>query len=363
MQERLKILNLHTQADGCSYVRHKIPFEALRERNHFVQMKFPLHRMDFQFAVLSRQFAQDLIVTLFKMKAAGMKLVYDTDDLLFEIEPENPYFSHASTIQAVKLSKACMPLVDLVTCTTARLAEELKAYTKAPIHVLPNCVQPNDWKERPRAKRDTVRIGYAGSIAHLKELLFLIPIIKELQKKHRIEFHILGIFHSLAVLKSDCELKAGNPLWQKLGRKVLHELERMEYVHHEFVPISQYPAQLAALDLDIGLCPLFQSRFNDCKSNVKFLEYSMAGTAPLCSDSIPYKDCPYAVPMEAKLWKQTIERMILDEAYRNVHAMQAKYFTLENHDIRLNAHRWEEVYLGALQKRPTILEAQEIGQR
>lgn len=359
MQERLKIINLNSVQDGCSYVRHKVPFEALRSRGHYVQMTFPIYRNDFQFAVLSRAHSEQLGETLIKMKMAGMKIVYDTDDLLFELEPENPYSSHSGSIKGSVLAKRCMSLVDVVTCTTPALAMELQKYTKAPIRVLPNCINPKHWTSRPHEKRNTVRVGYAGSISHLKELLFLIPIIRELKKKYNIEFHLFGVFDSLKQLENDCTKKIeGSPIWQKLGNQVLKELQTIEYVHYPYVAIDKYPAMLASLDLDIGLCPLFQSRFNDCKSNIKFLEYAMVGTAPVCADVLPYLDCPNRLPMDPKAWKDCIEHLILDENARKVWEKEAWFLATEDYTIEKNVHRWEEVYFEALQKRLTIQRVQ-----
>lgn len=355
MQERLKIINLHSIQDGCSYVRHKVPFDALRARNHFIQMKFPIFRMDFEYAVLSRQFSEELIKTLFKMKAAGIKLVYDADDLLMDLEPENPFFSHKASIKGVELMKACIGLVDFVTAATSRLAVELKRYTAAPIHVFENCVDPKDWKERPREKRAAVRIGYTGSLSHLKELLFLIPIIRDLQKKYYVEFYIFGVFESLKSLEEDCAMKAaGNPAWQKMGRKILKELRTLDYKHDPFVAVEKYPAKLAELDLDIGLCPLFRSRFNDCKSNLKFLEYAMVGTAPIYADSPAYEKCGAGLKMDARTWKKALSVLIEDQDLRETFAREAKAWTLEHHNITDRIAELEAIYFSHKNKRPTI---------
>jgi len=63
------------------------------------------------------------------------------------------------------------------------------------------------------------------------------------------------------------------------------------YVHefHNGVPIGQYPAALAALDLDLALAPLEDNLFNACKSNLRLLEYGACGFPVICSDIVCYR--------------------------------------------------------------------------
>ena len=57
--------------------------------------------------------------------------------------------------------------------------------------------------------------------------------------------------------------------------------EKLRPFVHEFhigLPIDQYPAKLASLDLDLALAPLEQNLFNECKSNLRLLEYGPAAS-------------------------------------------------------------------------------------
>ena len=365
MQKRLKIINLFPQKDGCNYVRHDIPFTALQKRDHFVQMKFPIHRSDFNIAVMSRAIHKDLVETFVKMKMVGMRIVYDTDDLLFALEPDNPYYSDGISAAALALTKHCMPLIDLVTTSTDPLAKEFEKYTLAPIQTLPNCVRPSDWNLRDKGHAGTIRIGYAGACSHHRELNFIIPIIADLQRTmpdYKIEFHIFGIFNSLELLESQSNMKLDTPaVWQDLMKETLALLKTVDYIHHDYVPTAQYPEKLRQLDLDIGLCPLFSSRFNDCKSAIKFYEYAMVGTAPLCSDALPYHDCLNRTAMDANLWKANLQVMISDADYRNKIAEESRNYVMENHTIEKNVTLWEETFQELLEpKKKLILREDEI---
>src|SRR5690606_19133931 len=64
------------------------------------------------------------------------------------------------------------------------------------------------------------------------------------------------------------------------------------YVHeyHPGVAIEQYPARLAALDLDLAIAPLEDNQFNRCKSNLRLLEFGTCGFPVVCSDVEPFRD-------------------------------------------------------------------------
>ena len=57
------------------------------------------------------------------------------------------------------------------------------------------------------------------------------------------------------------------------------------------VPTLDYPRQLMALarDWDLAIAPLEVNAFNECKSNLKLLEYGWCGVPVVCSDIAPYQ--------------------------------------------------------------------------
>ena len=64
------------------------------------------------------------------------------------------------------------------------------------------------------------------------------------------------------------------------------------YIHefHLGVAIEEYPAKLASMDLDLALAPVEQNLFNECKSNLRLLEYGACAVPVVCSDVGPYRD-------------------------------------------------------------------------
>jgi glycosyltransferase involved in cell wall biosynthesis len=55
------------------------------------------------------------------------------------------------------------------------------------------------------------------------------------------------------------------------------------------VPFDIYPQTLAALGLDVALAPLAANRFNECKSNLRLLEYGALGVPVVATDIVPYR--------------------------------------------------------------------------
>jgi hypothetical protein len=64
------------------------------------------------------------------------------------------------------------------------------------------------------------------------------------------------------------------------------------YVHefHSGVPIEEYPRKLASLNLDLALAPLEENAFNECKSNLRLLEYGACGFPVIATDIVCYQN-------------------------------------------------------------------------
>ena len=63
---------------------------------------------------------------------------------------------------------------------------------------------------------------------------------------------------------------------------------------HLPVPFEHYPQKLSELDLDLALVPLEQNRFNECKSNLRLLDWEVADS-PLSAriSSLIAVACPF----------------------------------------------------------------------
>jgi hypothetical protein len=68
-----------------------------------------------------------------------------------------------------------------------------------------------------------------------------------------------------------------------------------------------YPQKLASLDLDLAIAPLENNQFNDCKSNLRLLEYGACGYPVICSNSRAFTDSGLPVEIIKNRYKDWID--------------------------------------------------------
>lgn len=250
----------------------------------------PLHRQQGRTAVW--QFLGDLERTRFaaRVQAAGIRSLMEVDDNYLIPAPPVPGlrggwgntfkdgwtnqtgYSHANHREIVKG-------VDGVIVSTVPLAERYAHATTAPIYHCPNSVDPDDWEYVPERDRP-LTVGYAGSDSH-KYDLHLVDRALSWCADQRVPLVKLG---------------AGSKTWRW---------------PHESMPwtddLAQYRRNLQAVD--VGLCPVKRGDWHDCKSDVKAMEYLMAGALPIVqADSPCYRDWVGRVPSAAteKQWERAV---------------------------------------------------------
>ena len=189
------------------------------------------------------------------------RVVMDFDDLITEV-PKHSY--HAAQIwpdieRRVRL--ACS-LSDCITASTEPLAARLRAWHDD-VRVIPNGIDPMLWQPptEASARAGKLRVGWAGGLSHAGDL----AVIREI----------------VASLADEVE-------WVFFGM-CLEDMQPHLTEFHHGVPFEDYPAKLASLRLDLALAPLEDNAFNECKSNLRLLEYGALGIPVLASDLLPYR--------------------------------------------------------------------------
>jgi hypothetical protein len=96
---------------------------------------------------------------------------------------------------------------------------------------------------------------------------------------------------------------------------------------HKGVPLAQYPQKLASLNLDLALAPLEQNLFNDCKSNLRLLEYGVCGFPVICTDTKAYAGylpCTRVRENSTEQWLEAIRMHLSDPqaSYRQGDALR-----------------------------------------
>ena len=108
------------------------------------------------------------------------------------------------------------------------------------------------------------------------------------------------------------------------------------------VPVTEFPDRLMRERFDIALAPLAANPFNEARSNLKFLEYSLAGAATVASAVGPFSDgrLPLVrVGNRSHEWIAAIRRLIEDVAYRTDLAVAATAYIEQYHTVERSCDR------------------------
>lgn len=223
----------------------------------------------------------------------GIKKIYEVDDHLARVPIKSAHYDHMPKDLRGKMLKA-IGLCDRLVVSTEPLARELGGYNDD-VRVSLNRIPPAMWGARPpvRAERtrspgSKPRIGWAGGVSHQGDLEMIASVIKELAD--RVDWVFFGM----------CPDSIRPYIWE----------------FHGGVPTLAYPRKLMALaqTWDLAIAPLESNVFNDCKSNLKLLEYGWCGVPVVCSDVLPYQGTLPAtrVKNRYKDWRDAILDRVAD---------------------------------------------------
>jgi glycosyltransferase involved in cell wall biosynthesis len=311
-----KIL-IYNRSDGaCAYYRSQLPYKFLKAHIKYVTMTeqipivMEIHNYYNDYFFLQRPETEfihkDFIPFL---KSNKKKLIVDLDDNLFVI----PYYNTAREFwtnkrlfdHATSLSKS-----NLVTCSTVPLAEYVKKNFNANTIVIPNMLDTfYPFKPEEHEKFDKVRIGLTGTITHKGDLseTLIKYLIKNVQK-NRIELICFGFcpdeLKDVATIIPWCNL-------------------------------NQYYPTLNNLHIDIGLIIGKDNEFNESKSNLKYLEYSMLSIPSIADAIYPYVNTishgkTGMLVNEPRDWKHHIDYLINNVPERKQIAYDAYNFVKYN---------------------------------
>jgi glycosyltransferase involved in cell wall biosynthesis len=128
--------------------------------------------------------------------------------------------------------------------------------------VVANRLEKSRWLGlAPRRREGKPRVGWAGAIGHRGDLALLAGIVRATAKE--VDWVFFGMCPDA--------------------------LKPYATEFHGWVPLHDYAAKLASLDLDLAVAPLEHHPFNEAKSNLRLLEYGVLGYPVVCTDILPYQ--------------------------------------------------------------------------
>lgn len=351
----MKVFYTGSGLHGCYNVRCLLPLQANGwDGDRTTILPSTMHPdlkakavADADIIVFHRPDRREKVEMMKLLKKEGKKVVFDNDDTNkdhggFKF---NEYMDEKRLkVGLERMNKSldeAIALADLVTCTTPFLEKEYKQLNDNVV-VLPNCIDPFYFDEPKRNETDIVRIGITGSVGTTSDLEVLKPIVEHYHNDPRVRIVLLSM-----------PPKGEDGLMRELYSDEYKFWESVNIEWHTFVPAHEYYDYVNDLKLDMVIIPRYDSLFNRCKSNLKFLECSML-EIPCVAQAFSTGDSPYQQnPEDQKYlllantydeWIAQIEKLIGDKELRREMGRKAKEYVEENYDINKNAYRWIDAY-------------------
>jgi glycosyltransferase involved in cell wall biosynthesis len=343
--ERCEEYNIVMVADkgGCGYWRMRLPAEHLCSRHAGVnidvtptEIKFE-HLLAYDTVMVQRTHDWDSYYALAKLKRAGKRIIYDMDDDLFSIEPDNPAFSVIGLDQQAA-ALACMKLANTITVSTRHLAERIEpllddAPQPVNIHVIPNSIGQEGWTKLESARQaDGIkRILWSGSAAHENDWMECIEAVDAVLKE-RTDTRLLLLGH----LPKAVEMRIALPHWEK----------KVEFMR--FGRAETYFDVLKCIRAHVGIAPLRDNLFNRSKSSIKWLEYTLAGIPTVASNVLPYSlaiganERGFLAGTVAE-WKAGMDICLEMDGLRDMVIPQAREYARMHFDIEKVGNQWLRV--------------------
>lgn len=265
-----KILAWHANPalDGSAYYRMLLPFEALAESLQRTEVKFSntVYPQDLDWAdILVGQRVADMGLTTEWLQWAerrSPRLVYDLDDDLLNVDKESPAHAVYGPPESRAALQWAIGSAHHLIVSTRALADRMAVYSMD-IRVAPNCV-PSWLKpiERPSGKVPIV--GWAGSSTHAGDIATIADELRSVS-------FVLG-------LRAD---------WHTIGGHRFH-VQGAHYRHTEWTP--GVAAYLKAIDFDICVIPLADTKFNESKSDIKAREMAALGIPVIAANHPVYRN-------------------------------------------------------------------------
>lgn len=334
----MKIFAGHDGGSGCAYYRIIQPLGELAQHGHEVTVASS--DLTVQRGVTSREHmaAHEIVVaqrwdnhaglgTWRRLKATS-RLVYETDDDLFSIEPVNwQAYSKYSRPDVLDAARHSVQVADLVTVSTPHLAEVMAAHNPNVV-VLPNMI-PAMVLELPAPYGDRPAVGWMGGASHGLDIQVIgRPLRTFLNRNPGWDAVLIGQDYRPTIGHGRCGF--------------------IPWTHITDDPAGFY----SSIDFDIGLAPLRHSEFNRSKSCIKALEYAARGIPVIATDIEPYRDfvlhgvTGFLVRYEHE-WLKYLSELAADEGLRQSMGAKAREharaFTIEE-----NWRLWEQAYSSLL---------------
>lgn len=333
----LKLYFTSSDTTGCSGYRVKNPARFLQQFNPNIVYHegFPMHDKEghmWSDVILAQRINHEHFLELIPyLQSLGKKFVIDMDDNLWEIPHGNLARVHYDQATLDRIG-VILGLADALVCSTEPLAHYYSQFNKN-IFISPNMIQ-DVYPFREDMDNPVPRVGWAGSYTHAFEFSdHLDRHLKMLVKYDKIRSVVSGF-----------DGKLPKQAWKKV-------VDIFKYSEkHGWVAYDEWMEYLNKLNFDIGYAVVEHNIFNECKSNVKFLEYSACSIPMIAASSYPYNttikhgETGFIVRNDKTEWKEYINLLLDDKDLRKTIAFNAWDYVKNNYTYKYAGDRTVKVY-------------------
>jgi len=274
--------------------------------------------------VLQGRYSQSAIDEIPPLKKfCHARRIFELDDYVIDVPHRNAHIRNMPNKQEMaRMVRSAINLCDRVVVSTQPLANALSDMHHD-IRVVPNMLARNLWTDLRSQRRTSKkpRVGWGGGTSHHGDLAVIADVVRELASE--VDWVFFGM------CPDDL-------------RPYMHEF-------HGVIPLEVYPAKLASLNLDLALAPLEFHIFNDCKSNLRLLEYGACGYPVICTDTEAYRGylpCTRVKTNSTDEWLQAIRMHLADPDASYRMGDELREIVLRDYVLRGdNLRYWENGWL------------------
>jgi glycosyltransferase involved in cell wall biosynthesis len=255
-------------------------------------------------------------------KYFNARRIFELDDYVIDVPHRNAHIRNMPNKQDMeRMVRRAIGLCDRVVVSTQPLANMLSDMHHD-IRVVPNMLAKDLWGNLHSQRRTSKkpRVGWGGGTSHHGDLAVIADVVRELANE--VDWVFFGMCPD----------------------------DLLPYMHefHGVIALDEYPAKLAGLNLDLALAPLEFHIFNDCKSNLRLLEYGACGYPVICTNTEAYQGylpCTRIKTNTTDEWLQAIRMHLADPdaSYRmgdDLREVVLRDYVLRGDNLRYWEYGW-----------------------
>ncbi len=272
----------------------------------------------------------------------GIKLVYETDDDLYNIfkkrDAYGSYHKDALDALTVITEKA-----DQVITSSPLLQQQIQSINPNTL-CIPNALDEQLWLTQqngqfslpqPVQLDDKIRILYMGTKTHTEDLKLVKKAYQQVKEKYgdRVILEIVGGVPDGTAMFDDVVIIS-------------------DFGDGQLDDYSQFVKWIRDNNRwQLGIIPLQINEFNRKKTYIKFLDYAALGIAAICTDIDPYQEVVrngengLLVSNDTQAWYQALCQLIDDGALRQNLATQAFQDLTQHYILQHTARQFAQPYL------------------